>query len=142
SRAGHPRSSPAPTLAIHTRRAAALNCARVEIVARCNRKAKLPTNRAARSAGLNQKHKGGMAMKIIGGLQCILLAGLFVLATGEVLPAETRLGGGPLPAITDQVLYSFCPSAALCTDGAHPGAGLIMDGACNLYGTTLNGGGT
>src|ERR1700690_3613156 len=38
------------------------------------------------------------------------------------------------------VLYSFC-SAPNCTDGATPAAGLIQDGAGNLFGTTTAGGG-
>jgi uncharacterized repeat protein (TIGR03803 family) len=37
------------------------------------------------------------------------------------------------------VLYSFC-SAANCTDGEQPQAGLILDAAGNLYGTTAAGG--
>jgi uncharacterized repeat protein (TIGR03803 family) len=38
-----------------------------------------------------------------------------------------------------QVLYSFC-SQTNCPDGRHPIAGVIEDGAGNLYGTTQNGG--
>ena len=45
------------------------------------------------------------------------------------------------PDGTETVLYSFC-SQANCTDGATHVAGLIMDAAGNLYGTTLSGGGT
>jgi uncharacterized repeat protein (TIGR03803 family) len=37
------------------------------------------------------------------------------------------------------VLYKFC-SVAGCTDGATPMAGLLLDAAGNLYGTTLGGG--
>jgi len=39
----------------------------------------------------------------------------------------------------ETVLYNFC-SAANCTDGQHPAAGLIQDAAGNIYGTTLAGG--
>jgi uncharacterized repeat protein (TIGR03803 family) len=39
----------------------------------------------------------------------------------------------------ETVLYSFC-SAANCTDGEDPVAGLIMDAVGNLYGTTVGGG--
>jgi uncharacterized repeat protein (TIGR03803 family) len=39
----------------------------------------------------------------------------------------------------ETVLYSFC-SASNCTDGQNPHAGLIRDGAGNLYGTTVDGG--
>ena len=72
-------------------------------------------------------------MKIIGGLQCLLLAGAFVLAA-----AGGAIGGSP-PAIHEQTLYKFC-SQTNCTDGAVPQSGLIMDGAGNLYGTTTHGG--
>jgi uncharacterized repeat protein (TIGR03803 family) len=37
------------------------------------------------------------------------------------------------------VLHSFCAETN-CADGAYPAAGLIMDGAGNLYGTTFHGG--
>jgi uncharacterized repeat protein (TIGR03803 family) len=40
---------------------------------------------------------------------------------------------------TETVLYSFCAQTS-CADGADPAASLIMDGAGNLYGTTLYGG--
>src|SRR6266478_3520860 len=40
---------------------------------------------------------------------------------------------------TYKVLYSFC-SKTLCADGGTPNAGLIMDAAGNLYGTTTGGG--
>jgi uncharacterized repeat protein (TIGR03803 family) len=39
----------------------------------------------------------------------------------------------------ETVLYNFC-SKAVCADGAAPWAEVIMDGAGNLYGTTLDGG--
>ena len=40
---------------------------------------------------------------------------------------------------TESVLYSFC-SLANCADGDSPLAGVIFDGAGNLYGTTAGGG--
>jgi uncharacterized repeat protein (TIGR03803 family) len=40
---------------------------------------------------------------------------------------------------TETVLYSFCPQGS-CTDGSGPQAGLTMDAAGNLYGTTYFGG--
>ncbi len=43
------------------------------------------------------------------------------------------------PTGKETVLYSFC-SVANCTDGSHPGVGLIQDAAGNLYGTTTDGG--
>jgi uncharacterized repeat protein (TIGR03803 family) len=43
------------------------------------------------------------------------------------------------PGFTYNVLYSFC-SAANCTDGNLPAAGLTQDAAGSLYGTTTAGG--
>jgi uncharacterized repeat protein (TIGR03803 family) len=40
---------------------------------------------------------------------------------------------------TEKVLYSFCAKAD-CVDGVGPQAGLMMDGAGNLFGTTSSGG--
>jgi uncharacterized repeat protein (TIGR03803 family) len=42
---------------------------------------------------------------------------------------------------TENVLYSFCSQAA-CADGNSVSAGLVLDKAGNLYGTTAFGGGT
>ena len=43
------------------------------------------------------------------------------------------------PDGAETVLYSFCQQAG-CADGVIPQAGLIMDAAGNLYGTTRDGG--
>jgi uncharacterized repeat protein (TIGR03803 family) len=41
----------------------------------------------------------------------------------------------------ETVLYSFIGLADFATDGVYPGAGVILDSAGNLYGTTMDGGG-
>jgi uncharacterized repeat protein (TIGR03803 family) len=41
---------------------------------------------------------------------------------------------------TYSAIHTFCSQNSNCADGAFPQAGLIMDGAGNLYGTTYNGG--
>lgn len=62
------------------------------------------------------------------------------LAVGG-LAAAVLPTGGEAATYREQVLYSFCPGAT-CTDGQSPFAGLIMDSAGNLYGTTIEGGAT
>jgi uncharacterized repeat protein (TIGR03803 family) len=82
------------------------------------------------------KQEGGI-MKIGSIPRHLLLAGLLVLAVSE--PAFAGASSSPPPAISEQVLYKFCPQVG-CTDGTNPSAGLIMDASGNLYGTTINGG--
>jgi hypothetical protein len=78
-------------------------------------------------------------------------AGLIIDAAGN-LYGTTTSGGAHVSgtvfelvpnkagtAYTQKVLYSFC-SQANCTDGAAPAAGLIIDAAGNLFGTTASGG--
>ena len=53
--------------------------------------------------------------------------------------AATAYANAAKTAWTEQVLYSFCAQTG-CVDGQAPVAGLIMDAAGNLYGTTSAGG--
>ena len=59
------------------------------------------------------------------------------LAAATLIVAILMPGGAA--SSSAQVLYSFCPQIG-GADGAQPLAGLIMDAAGNLYGTTFNGG--
>jgi uncharacterized repeat protein (TIGR03803 family) len=47
-----------------------------------------------------------------------------------------------VPGGTETVLHRFCSNLkiGLCTDGAFPLSGLVMDASGNLYGTTMEGG--
>jgi uncharacterized repeat protein (TIGR03803 family) len=67
-----------------------------------------------------------------------LLLGRLSALPAAVLMVVAIVSGRPAAA-TENVLYSFC-SQTNCTDGASPAAGLIMDAAGNLYGTTYEGG--
>jgi len=72
-----------------------------------------------------------------------------IMDEAENLYGTTPVGGANdrgtvfelTPGGRETVLYSFCAQTN-CTDGATPTAGLIMDKAGNLYGTTFHGGGT
>jgi uncharacterized repeat protein (TIGR03803 family) len=57
---------------------------------------------------------------------------------GTVYKLSPNVGGG----WTETILYNFCTNGDpfTCPDGANPFAGLIMDKAGNLYGTTSGGG--
>lgn len=48
----------------------------------------------------------------------------------------TRVAGGTGLEWQETILYNFTGGA----DGDHPGGGVILDGAGNLYGTTIAGG--
>ena len=68
-----------------------------------------------------------------------LLARILMLSVGTLLAAT--LAARIATAAEERVLYSFCAQAVgRCDDGAEPYAGLIMDAAGNLYGTTESGG--
>src|SRR5438105_802382 len=73
----------------------------------------------------------------MGGFSCALaLAIVFALATGG---AASAAGPRSIQLPPEQVLYNFCQQSS-CIDGKWPYAGLMMDGAGNLYGTTAEGG--
>lgn len=57
---------------------------------------------------------------------------------GVVFELSPPSSGSPGPW-TETVLHTFC-SQTNCADGLLPQAGVIMDSAGNLYGTTMNGG--
>jgi uncharacterized repeat protein (TIGR03803 family) len=63
-------------------------------------------------------------------------AGAVVLSAVLIALLATTL---PALAQTETILYSFCPQT-VCSEGAQPEAGLVMDASGNLYGTTEYGG--
>ena len=69
------------------------------------------------------------------------VGGANVSANGQGFGTVFKLASPAQPGgtWTETVLYSFCSTSG-CTDGQTPVAGLIQDGAGNLYGTTQNGG--
>jgi uncharacterized repeat protein (TIGR03803 family) len=91
-------------------------------------------------------HKG--AFRIVDSLQFGQYpeAGVIIDKAGNLYGTTTEggaHGGGTVFEVTrkgqEQTLYSFC-AAVGCSDGKTPQAGLIMDAAGNLYGTTAAGG--
>jgi uncharacterized repeat protein (TIGR03803 family) len=78
--------------------------------------------------------QGGVIMDAAGNLYGTATGGGSSLQAGvafELTPTDTGW--------TETVLYSFC-SQTNCADGRNPRAGVIMDTAGNLYGTTNQGG--
>jgi uncharacterized repeat protein (TIGR03803 family) len=63
-----------------------------------------------------------------------VFARIFALVVGALIAASLAPRSGAA-AYREEVLYRFCPQTG-CTDGSDPQAGLIMDKAGNLYGTT------
>jgi uncharacterized repeat protein (TIGR03803 family) len=73
-------------------------------------------------------------------------AGLIIDAAGNLYGTTSRRGSSNAGVVfklaadgTETVLWYFCALTG-CADGANPVAGLVMDAAGNLYGTTINGG--
>jgi len=63
---------------------------------------------------------------------------------GTTVSGGSNVVGGTVfriaPDRTETVLYSFCSTGNMCTDGAEPYTGVTMDKTGNLYGTTYWGG--
>ncbi|MGC2447553.1 MAG: choice-of-anchor tandem repeat GloVer-containing protein [Candidatus Sulfotelmatobacter sp.] len=84
----------------------------------------------------------------VGGLLFDSSGNIFGTTSGGGTYCQSNGGCGTIyelsPTIgvgwTETILYNFCPSGGTCPDGFTPFAGLIMDGAGNLYGTTASGG--
>jgi uncharacterized repeat protein (TIGR03803 family) len=74
---------------------------------------------------------------IRAGRSCIslLATSMIALATAGAAIAETGFHRAPPPGFAEQTIHDFCAQSG-CGDGAIPAAGLIMDAAGNLYGTT------
>jgi len=60
-------------------------------------------------------------------------------AFGAALAAGAIVAAHSASAYTYKVIHDFC-SKRVCADGNQPASGVVMDGAGNLYGTTLYGG--
>ncbi len=86
---------------------------------------------------------GGLMQDAAGNLYGTTMYGP-VLNTNPLIPYSATPGtvfrlarpAEPGDSWTETVLYDFC-SAVNCTDGQNPNAGVIMDSAGNLYGTSL-----
>jgi uncharacterized repeat protein (TIGR03803 family) len=89
------------------------------------------------SAGLIQDADGNLyGTTIYGGANTSANSGLGGGAVFELAPPAQQGG-----VWTETALYSFCSvGGSNCTDGDQPAAGLILDAAGNLYGTTYVGG--
>jgi len=83
--------------------------------------------------------QGVQDMKIARGLHAVFLVAAFALAAVALNAATAERAAGAAMPLTEQPLYIFCAQTS-CADGAFPDAGLVMDAAGNLYGTTFGGG--
>jgi uncharacterized repeat protein (TIGR03803 family) len=93
------------------------------------------SNGAGPSAGLIADANGNLfGTTSVGGA-----AGIFCGGCGTVFEIAKTAAGGY--ASTPTTLVSFCSQSFDCEDGDEPRAGLIIDAAGNLFGTTVSGGG-
>jgi len=79
--------------------------------------------------------EAGLSLDASGNLYGTTVQGGGVSGWGTVFEISPSVGGG----WTEEVLYDFCLQSG-CADGGEPTAGLIFDGAGNLYSTTTYGG--
>jgi uncharacterized repeat protein (TIGR03803 family) len=84
---------------------------------------------------------GGLIFDKAGNLYGMTASGGDLSAGNEGCGVVFRLSPGPGESWTETVLYTFvCGADGGGAGGAYPGAGVVMDIAGNLYGTTTSGG--
>jgi uncharacterized repeat protein (TIGR03803 family) len=81
---------------------------------------------------------GPLVLDLAGNLYGTTAAGS-TAGGGSVFRLKRSAGG----EWKERILYGFCSTGfPLCKDGLHPYAGVVFDGAGDLYGTTSQGGGS
>ncbi len=103
----------------------------------CSRGGGYCSDGAYPNGGLIQDARGKLYGTTQGGAATMDNGGACSSGCGTVFKLGPQLSGSG--AWQEHVLYAFC-SDGDCVDGQNPGAGLILDFAGNLYGTTSGGG--